>query len=233
MVTIPDDIIVTVAFNTQTWGHSPTGVTGPYNSLNVAVPPLQSVVVGSDSNTDAVYWNSTYAGRAAGLKIDTNWTPYGTVPLRITASAPVIPNSQKANIYHVNNCNSDQVGNDLYQGHVTLVTPDGKNDLMLQGVIQGLSANTEYTVWVRDLNGYEGPNINSYIPLGYFALTSFNTNKKGMGNFSYKINKTDLPAGMYSIQVALNTDTQKTPRQLYGCTKAATTNSFLKVFVGQ
>lgn len=95
-VTLPNDIIVGIAFNTQTWGITPIGLPGPYNSLNVLVPPNQPVTVGSDDSSDKVFWNTITArwyadGGAAGVGIfrqDTNWTPYGTVAMQIQANSP-------------------------------------------------------------------------------------------------------------------------------------------------
>jgi len=37
-VTLPNDVIVSVAFNTETFGSAPLGVPGPYISLNVGAP---------------------------------------------------------------------------------------------------------------------------------------------------------------------------------------------------
>lgn len=93
-VTLPNDVIVGVEYNTADYGKTPIGIAGPYNSLNVGIPENQTVSVGSDDNTDAIYWNSGYAGFYAdggsgGVGIfrqDTNWTPYGTVAFKITAN---------------------------------------------------------------------------------------------------------------------------------------------------
>jgi len=93
-VTLPNDVIVGVAYNTQSYGAVPIGVAGPYNSLNVGVEG--SATVGTDDNTDRVFWNTSTAawytdGGAAGVGIfreDTAWTPYGTIPIQIMASAP-------------------------------------------------------------------------------------------------------------------------------------------------
>lgn len=112
--------------------------------------------------------------------------------------------SQKISIYHVDGGSSDSVTDELYKGHVTLVTPMGKNNLILQGVIQGLVPNVKYFVWVRDLTGYTGSLLNSYAPLGYYKLTLFTTDEFGNGDFHYSINKSWLPARPYSIQVAIN-----------------------------
>lgn len=97
-VVLPDDIIVSIAYNTQTWGFSPIGSNGPYNSLNVAVPPSQVVSVGTDDSNNEVFWNTATAdwyddNGLAGVNIfrkDTNWAPYGTIALRIQASLPVV-----------------------------------------------------------------------------------------------------------------------------------------------
>jgi hypothetical protein len=97
-VTLPNDLIVGVAYNTQSYGAAPMGVGGPYNSLNVGIPTNQAVTVGSDANTDAVFWNTSHApfytdGGASGVgtfRQDTNWTPNGTVAFRITATPTLV-----------------------------------------------------------------------------------------------------------------------------------------------
>ncbi|MFA5894235.1 MAG: hypothetical protein WC851_00490 [Candidatus Shapirobacteria bacterium] len=96
-VTLPNDLIVSVKYNTQTYGDSPLGVNGPYNSLNVSVPDNQLVAVGTDDSANKVFWNTITAGwyadgGAAGvgvLREDSNWTPNGTVALKIEAG-PVL-----------------------------------------------------------------------------------------------------------------------------------------------
>jgi hypothetical protein len=93
-VTLPNDVIVGVAFDTQHYGAAPIGSAGPYNSLNVGVPSGQTASVGTDQNADNVYWNTSQAGfyadgGTAGVGIfreDTGWTPNGTVAFKITSS---------------------------------------------------------------------------------------------------------------------------------------------------
>lgn len=88
-VTIPSDVIVTVAFNTNTWGYAPIGVAGPYESLNVAIPKNNSVKIGSDdanfvfinSTTPDAFSNPALAGQ--GLQKDSGWAPYGSVAMKV------------------------------------------------------------------------------------------------------------------------------------------------------
>ena len=97
-VTLPDDIIIGVAYNTQTYGAAPLGVTGPYNSLNVAVQ-AGPASVGTDDDLDRVFWDTSTAGwysdgGAGGVGIfreDTNWVPYGNIPFQVIANPPPAP----------------------------------------------------------------------------------------------------------------------------------------------
>jgi hypothetical protein len=62
-IVLPNDVIVGIVYNTQTYGPNPTGVDGPYNSLNVAVGRNATVPsVGSDDNNDRTFINSATAG---------------------------------------------------------------------------------------------------------------------------------------------------------------------------
>jgi hypothetical protein len=60
-ITLPSKDIISVAFNTQNYGANPTGVPGPYDSLNVGGfegPPS----VGSDPQPASDYINSLWTG---------------------------------------------------------------------------------------------------------------------------------------------------------------------------
>jgi len=65
-VALPEKVIVSVAFNTFTHGYAPTGVEGPYDSLNVALTePLKAgeevaPFAGSDPAPADYYYNSTF-----------------------------------------------------------------------------------------------------------------------------------------------------------------------------
>lgn len=87
-VTLPDDVIVSIAFNTTTWGYEPIGSAFcggncPYDSLNVGLvsgPPS----VGTDPLPDVAYQNTAtaanYADGGAGgvgiFRLDTGWSGY-------------------------------------------------------------------------------------------------------------------------------------------------------------
>jgi Collagen triple helix repeat (20 copies) len=67
-VALPDDVIVSVAFNTQAAGGDPTGVDGPYDSLNVGLVDDGTPTTGSDPAAGTVFTNvkSGGAGRTDG-----------------------------------------------------------------------------------------------------------------------------------------------------------------------
>lgn len=97
-VTLPNDVIVGIVYNTQSYGAAPMDVSGPYSSLNVGVPTGGTATVGTDDNTDNVFVNTSHApfytdGGLAGVGIfrqDTNWAPNGTVAIKITASSALV-----------------------------------------------------------------------------------------------------------------------------------------------
>lgn len=84
-ITLPNQVIAAISFNTNTWGAAPIGAPGPYESLNLGLSqdPDQPTV-GSNVNVDQVFWNTAvsgfYADSGAGgvgtLRLDTNWAPY-------------------------------------------------------------------------------------------------------------------------------------------------------------
>ena len=97
-ITLPNDVIVGIAYNTADYGSTPIGQAGPYNSLNVGVPTDGTAKVGTDDNADNVFQNTSFAGFYAdagtgGVGIfrqDTTWAPNGTVAIKITASATAV-----------------------------------------------------------------------------------------------------------------------------------------------
>ena len=89
---LPKDVIVSVAFNTQTWGPNPTGEPGPYTSLNIGTGG--TVTSGADGNgIEQLFHDSKTEGHWYGTNKtpgvfgeDSNWTTYGTTPIQITGT---------------------------------------------------------------------------------------------------------------------------------------------------
>lgn len=85
-VTLPDSVVFGLAFDTQTHGYNPTGVSGPSDSLNFALNdgPGGGITTGSNDNLDDTFWNTSYGpfyadGGAGGVNTfrqDTGWTGY-------------------------------------------------------------------------------------------------------------------------------------------------------------
>jgi hypothetical protein len=82
-LTLPETFIYGIAYNTQSHGYNPLGTAGPWNSLNYGVI-ASAPTVGTDLNTDDVYWNTSFAGfyadgGAGGVgtfRKDTTWTGF-------------------------------------------------------------------------------------------------------------------------------------------------------------
>ena len=95
-ITVPNEVIYGLSFNTTDYGTSPTGVAGPYDSLNFALSENQPSV-GSNPLPDTAYWESSHAGFYADggeggvgtFREDTNWTPYsGAIEFTTTTPEP-------------------------------------------------------------------------------------------------------------------------------------------------
>jgi hypothetical protein len=73
-VVLPDSFVFGIAYNTNTWGYSPLGTGGPYESLNVGLNGVPPVAVGTDVDPDEV-WRSV--GKPSGpFAPETGWSPY-------------------------------------------------------------------------------------------------------------------------------------------------------------
>lgn len=105
-LTLPEQFIYGVAYNTNTWGYEPIGAPGPYESLNVGlatvsdgIPPTE----GTDVDDDVVYWNTAHAafytdGGATGvgvLRPDTGWTGFAVSVQFTTFGFPTTAESCK------------------------------------------------------------------------------------------------------------------------------------------
>jgi hypothetical protein len=80
-VTVPSEVIYSLEYNTTDFGPDPTGKSGPYESLNFALP-ITGTFVGSTGPTYlSSKWNGAYndngAGGVGSFREDTaSWEPY-------------------------------------------------------------------------------------------------------------------------------------------------------------
>jgi hypothetical protein len=87
-LSLPNEIIYGVAFNTNTWGYQPIGQPGPYESLNVGCANVNGLgvvpSVGTDVEPDATFWNTKFgpfysdggAGGVGTFRRDTGWIDF-------------------------------------------------------------------------------------------------------------------------------------------------------------
>ncbi len=91
---VGNDVIVTLAYDTQSYGANPTGdATGGYNALNVSINNLNPPTVGTDEDSTAMFRDTTYQGTTRGLKASTQSSvgTFNGLVMRITAdSVPAI-----------------------------------------------------------------------------------------------------------------------------------------------
>ena len=99
---LPDDVVVSVTYNTHTQGFTPTGVLGPVDSFNVAVSGTLGATGSVADPTTSVFVNSSTAAHYTpdgvdGTGIDPSWLgtfhagrswSQAPIPLRINAVAP-------------------------------------------------------------------------------------------------------------------------------------------------
>lgn len=128
----------------------------------------------------------------------------------IVAAAVIAPmamsaGATKAPFYEVPSGTSDIVSTTEAGGSVEFNAPSGNVALIINGNVKALAPNSAYAVWVRDLTGYTGPSLTS-VSSGwtYYKLGTFTTNGQGHGSFHFNILKSELPAGTYNLQVAIN-----------------------------
>lgn len=97
-VTLPDQIIFGLAYNTQSHGYAPIGApAGPYNSLNLGLTALDPTV-GNDPLPGSAYWNTSHGpfyadNGASGVGVfrqDTGWDGL-RVQARFTTDSSEVP----------------------------------------------------------------------------------------------------------------------------------------------
>ena len=89
---VADEVLVTVAYDTNTHGADPIGEPGPYDSLNVSIAG-EVAAVGTDVDNDLMFLDSTWAGAygdggtggTGTLREDSGWTGYYGLILELEA----------------------------------------------------------------------------------------------------------------------------------------------------
>lgn len=84
-ITVPNEIIYTVSYNTNTRGYAPIGVTGPYDFLNVSLSAT-APLVGSDVNAGELFRNQDNTG----LQVSTAYSATGN-PAASFSAVPIQP----------------------------------------------------------------------------------------------------------------------------------------------
>lgn len=93
--TLPNDVIIGIAFNTAHYGPVPLGQAGPYDALGVGIPTGTIPSVGQDDSIYAIFWDTTFMNRTAGFRLNGDMWQNGSVALQVTASSePTMPTSQ-------------------------------------------------------------------------------------------------------------------------------------------
>ncbi|MGV8897201.1 MAG: cell wall-binding repeat-containing protein [Rhodoglobus sp.] len=91
---VSDDVIITVAYNTNTSGITPLGVAGPYDSFNVSVNSVPTI--GTDVNPDQMFvdyghgpfYSDGGAGGTDFLRADDDWASVPGLLLTVNATTP-------------------------------------------------------------------------------------------------------------------------------------------------
>ena len=97
---VGNDVIVTVAYDTQSYGETPTAANGPHNALNVSLNNLSAPAVGTDEAAGEMFRDTTYSGSTRGLKASTLISTYNGLVMEITAdSVPAIDPLTEVTVY--------------------------------------------------------------------------------------------------------------------------------------
>ena len=196
-VTVPNQVIYGVSYNTETYGTPPIGVGGPYNSLNIGLVSV-GPSVGTDVNLDDVFWNTLTAGwytdgGAGGVGIfrqDTNWTGYvPAVRFEATSVSTVVVRPGAMGNWYFWNDATDVVDPSLGSfvtgpgapfygvGSAQISTPSGQKRTLQNSQFGGtpLSDITElkYRLYNPSAGNTEGPGATGYM---YFNIDFGNTN---------------------------------------------------------
>ena len=97
-----NDVIVTIAFDTQSYGENPTAENGPYNALNVSVNSVAPPVIGTDADSSVMFRDTTFGSTTRGLKVNSqnSLDQFDGLVMTITAdSVPAIDPITDVTVY--------------------------------------------------------------------------------------------------------------------------------------
>jgi hypothetical protein len=72
-VTLPDDVVYGIAYDTNTAGKTPTGASGPADSLNIALVDEETAVSAGSDTTPGMLWEAHHGATFASTG---EWHPY-------------------------------------------------------------------------------------------------------------------------------------------------------------
>lgn len=120
---VGNDVIVTLAYNTQSYGANPTqDPTGAYNSLNVSLNSLAAPTIGTDENAAEMMRDTTYLGSTRGLKTSSLISIYNGLVMEITADeVPPIDPLTEVTVYErdVKGSETPQTYTQWHEGQVS------------------------------------------------------------------------------------------------------------------
>ncbi|HXH91958.1 MAG TPA: DUF11 domain-containing protein [Thermoanaerobaculia bacterium] len=89
-ITLPNQIIYGIAYNTQTFGSAPIGTNGPFDALNVGLNTAGPSVGSNPGNSDIAYQNTDVGNGGTGTFSDhTGWTGFSVAASFETADTSV------------------------------------------------------------------------------------------------------------------------------------------------
>ena len=80
---LPDEAIVSIAYNTQSYGAVPIASPGPFNSLNVSLATV-AATVGAEAEPDVMFRD--FGG--SGFLRETGWSPFVGFVMNVSAGVP-------------------------------------------------------------------------------------------------------------------------------------------------
>lgn len=187
-ITVPDSIIFGVAFDTQSYGDTPKGSDGPYNSLNVALNTATSVApyIGTDVDADIMYRDED----GDGFQEENDWSDY-RVAATFTAEIPVPPTTETVEVTGDTAAGENQPGW-LFNRDTSTATPYEFGT--------STASIGDGSLYVLPI----GSNASDKFIAEYFALTDMNEINSFAYDFNIGANATTTDANEFYLSVYAN-----------------------------